>query len=109
MSIFDAFLTILIGLYVMVGGALLNAAFTAPANCKKFLDYLTPDHHERLAQVLYILAPVLALIGVHRVESGPLGGNPALWLALAHVGLFLVLVLCKKIVRIVLKPDTSEQ
>ena len=109
MTVGDAFLTLLIGTYVMISGSLLNAAFTAPENCKKFLDYITPDHHERLARVMYALVPLTVLVGLGRIEDGIIFGNPAIWFAIAHAGFFLLMLLCRKIVKIILPPENTEQ
>jgi hypothetical protein len=99
---------VLIALYAMIGGVFLSAAITAPDNCQKLLR----AGRQTISQSLYYGIACLgaALIATFAYwPNSDLVGNPLLWMATAHIALYLTFWGCQRIVKILLDESPSEQ
>ena len=96
MTIVDIAVTILIALYAMIGGAFLNAAITAPANCKKLLDAIWNPVRNTLfwTGILASIAYPLGEIAGVAPQTDGLFELPGVWVALAHIALAVLLRGC---------------
>lgn len=95
--------------YALISGAFLNAAITAPRNCRRTLDLaLNPGVHENITRL--VLWGVLALFaGLAWLDILPEGAPEVfVWLAAAHLGTIALLYLSRAIAALLIDGETEK-
>lgn len=96
-----------IAAYAMLGGALLSAAITAPRNCKAVLDHVISPLMAITTFLVFLGAGVAPMLGWNTPRA-LLVLNLADWIAVAQIALLAIVLLCRSIVRRLLRdPETS--
>lgn len=97
-----------VAVYAMIGGAMINAAITAPKNCLAILNAIPANMSRWLLMIgigLSIIFPILGLVGVMPQEYG---ATPSVVFSLAQIGMALVLRLCDILAKIALTAQERE-
>lgn len=106
MTLLDFTCAAAIAIYAMFGGAFINAAITAPQNCRKLIERNWDDLIAMFA-VGVLLLPVLAATAAMIPGGVGISGNPITYVAISHVSVFAVIYLCKRITDDILDPGPS--
>ena len=96
--------TLLIGTYAMVGGALLNASITSPQNAKKILDFFTAFTLTMMVGIEVAIGFLIIIIGevtgwFDISPSETLGENLIVWFGCAHFLFEIIIYACKWITK----------
>lgn len=97
MSLLDILITMAIAAYAMLGGALLNAAITAPENYLKLMSKNWKDIFSILAGGAALIIGGVLIMAFQIEPATSIDDNPLIYLGIAHIAIGGIFWLCRKI------------
>lgn len=103
MSLIEIAVAFGIAVYAMIGGAMINAAITAPKNCLAILNAIPANTVKWLLLAGVSISVFFPLLGLAGVIPQEYGATPSMVFSFAQIGMSLVLRLCGILAKIALR------